>query len=168
MKKFSQAILAGLAVLAVPVLVRPALVSSALIPPALAAAATPTPDEAKALCLKAASYVAQHGLKAAHAAFDQEGAFYHGELYAGILDFKGNWLVYPPKPAAEGANMMGVRDADGNYVAREIVAMAQGKGEGWVKYRFLDPADHKIEAKMTYVKRVPGTDLLTYVGVYTP
>ena len=153
MKKTLQAALFSFAVLA-------------LAHPAVATDAAPVPDDAKALCLKAADYISAHGLAAARTAFDQQGEFYHGQLYAGVLDFKGHWLIYPPKPAAEGTNILGVRDSDGNYIAKEIVAVAENKGEGWVNYRFLNPAAHQIQPKVTYVKRVPGMNVLTYVGVY--
>lgn len=128
--------------------------------------AKPTQADAEALALKAAAFIQAHGIKQARAAFDKPGEFYHGELYAGVVDFTGNWVVYPPKPAAEGSNIFDVRDSDGKYLTREVIDTARKDGQGWVEYRWLNPAVNQIQPKITYVKLVPGTNLVTYVGIY--
>ena len=132
----------------------------------LSAADKPTADEAKALTLKAANLITSKGIDGARPAFHQEGEFKHGEIYVNVIDMDGKWLVYPPRPAGEGQSVINVKDADGKLLVQEIIKVAKEQGEGWVEYRWLNPASNKIEPKLSYVKRVPNADLITYVGIY--
>ncbi|HLN23172.1 MAG TPA: cache domain-containing protein [Patescibacteria group bacterium] len=133
--------------------------------PAVAAESV-TADQVKALTLKAAEVVAKDGLAKAHDLFSVEGEYKFGEIYVNVIDFEGVWKVYPPKPAGEGKSVLGVQDADGHFLVQEIVKTAKEKGEGWVEYRWQNPATNKIQPKVTYVKRVPGQDLAVYIGMY--
>lgn len=128
--------------------------------------AKPTQDEVQALTLKAADLVATKGLDAAAAVFNADGEFKHGEIYVNVIDMTGTWKVYPPRPAGVGQNVVNVKDPDGKFIVKDIIAVAADKGEGWVEYRWLNPATNKIAPKVTYVKRVPGQELIAYVGVY--
>ncbi|HLN25011.1 MAG TPA: cache domain-containing protein [Patescibacteria group bacterium] len=135
---------------------------------ALPACATdgPTQDQARILALRAANLIARQGLEKTHDLFERDGEFKHGEIYVGVIDFDGVWKVYPPRPTSEGKCVVTVTDADGHFLIQEIIAMAKDKGEGWVQYRWLNPATNRIQPKLTYVKRVPGVSLITYVGIY--
>ena len=126
----------------------------------------PTMDDAKALTLKAADLIAAKGLDEAAKAFNTDGDFKYGEIYVNVIDLDGVWKVYPPRPAGVGQNVSNVKDADGKFLVQDIIAVAKNQGEGWVEYRWLNPASNKIAPKVTYVKRVPGHDLITYVGIY--
>lgn len=141
------------------------LLAAGLAAPALAQG-KPTMEDAKALTLKAADLVAAKGLDEAAKAFNAEGEFKHGEIYVNVIDLDGVWKVYPPRPAGVGQSVLNVKDADGRFLVQDIIATAKGAGEGWVEYRWLNPASSKIEPKVTYVKRVPGQDLIAYVGIY--
>ncbi|MBP2301639.1 cache domain-containing protein [Azospirillum picis] len=128
--------------------------------------AKPTREEAKSVTLKAADLITQKGLEEAAKAFNAEGPFKHGELYVNVIDFAGVWKVYPPRPAGVGQSVINVKDPDGRFVVQDVLAVAKDKGEGWVEYRWLNPASNKIEPKVSYVKRIPGQDLVAYVGIY--
>ncbi|AWK87578.1 cache domain-containing protein [Azospirillum thermophilum] len=137
----------------------------------LAGAATaqdgkPTQEDAKAITLKAAELIAARGLDEAAKVFNADGEFKYGEIYVNVIDFAGTWKVYPPRPAGVGQSVINVKDPDGKYVVQDVLAVAKDKGEGWVEYRWLNPASNKIEPKVTYVKRVPGQELVAYVGIY--
>jgi signal transduction histidine kinase len=150
-------------------LVRQTAFAAAFVLAATAAAFAdekPTADEAKALTVKAVDLIAQKGVDGARAVFHEDGEFKHGEIYVNVIDMTGKWLVYPPRPAGEGQSVINVRDADGKPLVQDIIKVAQEKGEGWVEYRWLNPADNKIEPKVSYVKRVPNADLVAYVGIY--
>lgn len=134
--------------------------------PAGAQTAKPTLDDAKNLTLKAADLVVEKGLDEAAKVFNADGPFKYGEIYVTVIDFKGTWLVYPPRPAGAGKSVIDVKDADGVYIVKEVIKVAQEKGEGLVEYRWLNPVSNKIEPKVTYVKRIPGKELITYVGIY--
>lgn len=141
------------------------LVAGVLMTNAQAQTAKPTQDDAKALTLKAAEIVKAKGIDEAAKLFNQEGEFKYGEIYVTVIDIKGNWVVYPPKPAAVGNSILGFVDPDGKKIGEDIVAAGM-KGEGWVEYRWKNPVSNKIEPKVTFVKKIEGTDYLTYVGIY--
>lgn len=134
---------------------------------AAAQTAKPTLDDAKAITLKAADLVAAKGLDEAAKVFNVDGEFKFGEIYVNVIDTNGVWKVYPPRPAGVGQSVIAVKDPDGKLIVQEIIKVAgEGAGEGWVEYRWLNPASNKIEPKVTYVKRVAGQDLIAYVGIY--
>ncbi len=128
--------------------------------------AKPTQDDAKAVTLKAAELITAKGLDEAAKAFNADGEFKHGEIYVNVIDFTGIWKVYPPRPAGVGQSVINVKDPDGRLLVQDILAVAKDKGEGWVEYRWMNPASNKIEPKVTYVKRVPDQELVAYVGIY--
>jgi signal transduction histidine kinase len=140
--------------------------STMALPMARADDAKPTEDEAKAITLKAVDVIAQKGIDAARDAFHADGEFKHGEIYVNVIDSTGKWLVYPPKPTAEGQSVLNVKDADGKFLVQDIIKVATDTGEGWVNYRWMNPVAKQIQPKVTYVKRVPGQDLIAYVGIY--
>lgn len=134
--------------------------------PALAADQRPTPDQVRALTLKAAALVAAQGVDKVRETFHREGEFRFGEIYVNVIDANGTWLIYPPNPRNEGKSVLNVRDADGKLLVQEIIRVAQEKGEGWVEYQWLNPASNRIEPKMSYVKNVPERGAITYIGLY--
>ncbi len=131
-----------------------------------AAADKPTMEEVKAITLKAAALLAADGIDKAREAFHAEGAFRQGEIYVNVIDLNGTWLIYPPNPKNEGKSVLNVRDAEGKLLVQEIIKVAKSPGEGWVEYHWLNPATNTIQPKLSYVKMVPGRDVITYVGLY--
>lgn len=134
--------------------------------PAAAEEAKPTQEDAKSITIKAVDLIAAQGLDEAAKVFNAEGQFKHGEIYVNVIDFAGVWKVYPPRPAGAGQSVINVKDPDGRYIVQDVLAVAKDKGEGWVEYRWLNPASNRIEPKISYVKRVPGQELVAYVGIY--
>lgn len=67
--------------------------------------------------------------------------------------------------AEKGArkNPLDVPDADGKLFRHEMVAIANGKGKGWVDYKFRNPASGKVEAKTSYALRAGDVAL---AGIY--
>lgn len=128
----------------------------------------PTPLMVREITLRAAAVLAEEGVEAARRRFHAMGEFRFGEIYVNVIDLNGAWVIYPPAPRNEGKSVLNVTDSDGKLLVREIVKVAEDKGEGWVEYRWLNPATNRIEPKLTFVKRVPGKDLIAYVGLYRP
>lgn len=127
---------------------------------------TYTQEEAKALTLRAAELIHAKGLDNARTVLHEEGEFKHGELYVNVIDTAGTWLVYPPMPSGEGRNVLPVKDATGKLLVQDIITIARKQGEGWIEYRWMNPETKQIGPKVSYVKRVPGTELVVYVGIY--
>lgn len=130
------------------------------------AASKYTADDAKLLTQKAVALIQANGLDNARPILDAAGEYKHDELYVNVIDMAGTWRVYPPMPDGEGRSVVNVKDATGKFLVREIIKTATEQGEGWVEYRWLNPASNEIEPKISYLMRIPGTDLIAYVGIY--
>ncbi len=130
-----------------------------------AQAKKPTQDEVKAITVKAAEFVAAKGIDEAAKAFTTEGEFKFGEVYINVIDTQGTWVVFPPKPENKGKSVLNFIDEDGKELGKDILATGL-KGEGWTEYRWKNPATNTIQPKITYVKKVPGKDLIVYSGIY--
>lgn len=133
---------------------------------AVAEGQKPTQEDAKAITIKAVDLISAEGLDKAAQSFNVDGPFKFGEIYVNVIDFQGVWKVYPPRPTGVGQSVVNVKDPDGRFVVQDVLKVATGNGEGWTEYRWLNPATNKIEPKITYVKRVPGQELVAYVGIY--
>jgi hypothetical protein len=155
--------LAGVPAFALTAAFACALVISA---PARADQAKPTQEEVVALTRKAAAIVETQGIEAARELFNKTGEFKYGEIYVNVIDFKGTWLIYPPRPASVGHNVINLRDADGRSLIQDIVKVAREKDEGWTEYRWINPVSNKVEMKLTYVKRIADKDIAASIGIY--
>lgn len=147
------------AVLAVPALL-------ALAPATVRGQDKPTRDQAREVAERAARLLAAEGIDKARLTLSADGPFRFGEIYVNVIDLNGTWLIYPPNPRNEGKSVLNVRDVDGIFVVQDIIALARAKGEGWIDYRWLNPANNAIERKSSFVKLVPEIGVITYVGVY--
>lgn len=123
-------------------------------------------SEVKALTLKAVELIRQEGPEAAFARFNVAGEFKHDEIYVNVIDFDGAWRCYPPHPDWVGRSVLNVKDLDGRYLVQEILAAGIERGEGWVEYKWMNPATKSVQPKRTFVKRVPGKELVAYIGIY--
>jgi cytochrome c len=90
---------------------------------------------------------------------------YHDrDLYPFIYDMKGINVAHGARPALVGKNLIDLKDQDGKYLIREMVEIANGKGTGWVDYKWPNPITNKIEDKSSYVEKMG--DYFVGVGVY--
>ena len=121
-----------------------------------------TPDEAKAMALHAAAFLQQNGAEKAFPVFDApSGSFHDRDLYVMVYDSTGRNVAHGANHALIGKDLIGLKDTDGVYVVRAIVAV---KTEGWVDYRWPNPVSKKLAPKTTYVVRVGN--YLVGVGAY--
>lgn len=123
-------------------------------------------NDIRALTVKAVELIRQEGFEAASRRFNQTGEFKHGEIYVNVIDFEGVWLCYPPRPEWVGRSVLNVKDQDGRYLVQEILAAGIERGEDWVEYKWMNPATNTVQPKRTYVKRVPGKEMVAYIGIY--
>jgi cytochrome c len=91
-------------------------------------------------------------------------AYHDRDLYAFIYDMSGKCVAHGARPALIGKNLMGLKDQDGKYLIKEMVALAKGPGHGWVDYKWPNPITNKIENKSSYVEKMG--DYFVGVGVY--
>lgn len=115
------------------------------------AGAMGTPEEAKAMSLKARATVNELGLEQAFAAFaDPNGDFRDRDLYVFCIDMEGVLLSQPIKPELVGKNMYNFNKY-GDLLFQDMVALAKEAGAGWVDYRWPHPGTNEIRPKTSYI-----------------
>ena len=139
-------------------------VLSGLLMYSLPARAEPSARDAVALAEKGAQFMAAHGKQAVIERIKaRDPAWNDGELYLAMRDLTGITLAHPTL-ALIGKDLRNVPDADGKLFRHEMIAIANGKGKGWVDYKFKNPVSGKVEDKTTYVLRVG--DVALEAGIY--
>ncbi|MFN2183997.1 MAG: cache domain-containing protein [Anaerolineae bacterium] len=115
------------------------------------AGAMGTPDEAKALSLKAQAAVNEMGREQAFAAFaDPNGEFRDRDLYVFCIDMDGVLLSQPLKPELIGKNMYNFNKY-GDLLFQDMVTLAKSSGAGWVDYKWPYPGTEEIRQKTSYI-----------------
>ena len=121
-----------------------------------------TPDEAKAMAIKAAQYLNSVGSQTAFAAFDAKAGPWHDrDLYVFVLAPDATVLAHGGIAGYIGKSIASLKDVDGNSIAGLINAVPD---QGWADYKWQNPLTKAIEAKMSYSVKV-GDDHVV-VGAY--
>jgi signal transduction histidine kinase len=141
------------------------LLCAATLAPAWAAHSR---EDAVALVRRAAEFLHSHDRATAFAAFsDPNGAFRDGDLYLYVLDAADpglTMMAHGSNPSLIGRPQRDMVDADGyDFNARTIV-LANTQGEGWINYKWPNPATKKIAQKSSFFVKV-GT-LIVGAGIY--
>ena len=133
-----------------------------LFTPFVRAAGQATPDEAKAMAIKAAEYLKAVGPDKALPEFDaKDGPWHDRDLYITVQDSKGVMVAHGTMPAMIGKSMLDLKDVDGKPFNREIQAI---KDAGWVEFKWQNPLTKAVETKTAYEVRVD--DYIVGVGAY--
>jgi two-component system, NarL family, sensor kinase len=74
-------------------------------------------------------------------------------------------LVHPRQPDLVGTNLWNMRDSDGTYVIRELIARAK-EGGGFQRYLWPKPSTGKIERKLGYSVELPRWGWMLGTGIY--
>jgi cytochrome c len=126
------------------------------------AAGQATPDEAKAMAIKAADYLKSAGPETAFAAFDgKSGPWHDRDLYVTVLDQTGVVMAHGNNAGLIGKSVLELKDVDGKPFIREFVAV---KDAAWVNYKWQNPLTKGVEPKTQYNVRVG--DYTVGVGAY--
>ena len=138
-----------------------ALAASALLPGARAA----TPEEAKAFSERASAFIKEVGEEKAFAEFSRrDGRFVDGELYVYCFDRDGNSKAHGGNPALVGRNLLHIKDPDGREPVKLIVSKGFDEGQGWVDFKWPNPATKRIQDKTAWIIRT--NDVVCGVGYY--
>ncbi|UHD15379.1 response regulator [Thiocapsa bogorovii] len=134
--------------------------------PSKAVGGSALPADARALVQNAAAYADVHGREALlQALHEPNGPFHRGDLYAFAYDLDMTFLAHPVKPELVGQNWIDRPDRDGGTLFRkEIQRIALSEGSGWVAYEYVNPVNHRVEPKTTFVQRVG--DIIVCAGAY--
>jgi len=139
------------------------LVTMLLAAPMANAADQATPDEAKAMAIKAVEYLKSAGPEKAFAEFDaKDGRWHDRDLYVTVLDSNGVAVAQGNNPGLVGKSVIDLRDVDGKSFAREMIAV---KDASWVNFKWQNPVTKAVEPKTSYEVRVG--EYVVGVGAYS-
>ncbi len=134
-----------------------------ILAPAADATEFGTRPEAVAMVKRVQAKVKKDGLDATIRAINSGSKeFNDGDLFAFIADFDGFNRANAKTPAVTGKNLLDLKDQDGKFLTRDLIAIAKGPGSGWYDYRWLNPVTKTIDEKSSYIERI---DEKHYVGV---
>jgi hypothetical protein len=133
-----------------------------LLAPAVYAAGQATPDDAKAMAIKAAEYLKSAGPDKAFPEFDaKDGPWHDRDLYVTVQDSNGVMVAHGTNAGLIGKPMLDLRDVDGKAFNREIHEI---KDTGWVNFKWQNPLTKAVEPKTMYEVRVG--EYIVGVGAY--
>jgi cytochrome c len=125
-----------------------------------------TLEDAKAMAIKAASFVKANGPEKGLAEIGNvKGQFVKGDLYVTCQDINGVVRANPMAPTLVGQNHTELKDPNGKFFVKEMIEAAK-KGGDWVSYVWTNPATKKVQPKKAWVQRVEGTELYTLCGIF--
>lgn len=138
----------------------------AIASPAQAANEFGSKDEAVAMVKRVQAEFKKDGADATFKAVSDKSVkeFHDRDLYPFIYDMSGKCVAHGARAALIGKNLIDLKDQDGKFLIREMVAMAKGPGSGWIAYKWPNPINNKIEDKLSYVEKMG--DYFVGVGVY--
>jgi cytochrome c len=115
------------------------------------AAGQATPDEAKAMAVKAAEYLKASGPEKAFPEFNaKDGPWHDRDLYV-IVSRDGVVVAHGTNPGLIGKSVLDLRDVDGKLFVREANQITDA---GWVNYKWQNPVTKVVEPKAQYYIRV--------------
>jgi cytochrome c len=124
-----------------------------------------TKEDAKAWVEEAKNFYSTSGKRIALAEFtNPKGGFVNDELYIFVLGSKGTMLAHGVNENFVGEEFIHLKDADGKHFIKEIVSAANGKGSGWIEYKWFHPLTKERLPKTVYFEKVD--DLIICSGVY--
>jgi cytochrome c len=138
------------------------LASALLAAPVAFAAGQATPDEAKAMAIKAADYLKANGPEKTLAEFSAKDSIWHDrDLYVTVQDSKGVMVAHGTNAGLIGRAVLDLKDVDGKPFNREFQAI---QGAAWISYKWQNPTTKAVEAKTMYGVRVG--EYVVGVGAY--
>lgn len=126
-----------------------------------------TADQAKALADRALAHIKAAGIDKASEDFTaKDGKWQDRDLYVFVQKMDGTMVAHGGNKGLVGKNHFELKDANGKLFVQEVIAVAKNKGTGWVDYMWTSPVTKKVEAKSSYIARIPGYDGYVGVGIY--
>ncbi len=89
--------------------------------------------------------------------------------YLTVISPEPKMLMHPIKPEMDGKNLSDFKDPAGNYLFRDMAAVANGAGEGWVEYVWSKPGhpdQSEVFPKGSYVSTYKPWNWIIVNGVY--
>ena len=127
----------------------------ALLVGAYSAVAGDSAEDSQIFVDKTVDYFAANGAEATIAAVNAGGGFHQGELYVFIIGPDGTNLANAADRTNVGKDARLLQDSDGKFYGVELIERATAEG-AWVDYKRVNPANGKIEPKMSWVRKIEG------------
>jgi len=122
-------------------------------------------EEAKAFVQKAIAFYKKTGKAIAMAEFtNPKGPFIQGDMYVFVLNLKGTLLAHGVNEKYIGKDFIDVKDSDGRSFVKEIVDVANAKGQGIADYKWYNPKTKEDLQKEVYFEKVD--DVIICSGIY--
>lgn len=127
-----------------------------------------TEKEALAMLDRGIAYIKAHGTEEAFKAFTDlnNKEFHDRDLYLYAYDFKGFNVAHGTNKLMVGKNFMEMKDAAGKTWLPEMIEIAKTQGSGSLDFMWNNPETKKIQAKIGYIKKIPGQDMFLGTGIY--
>jgi signal transduction histidine kinase len=94
------------------------------------------------------------------------GPLRKGALYCFAMDFKGRMIAHPVQEDLRSQDAWELQDAKGKFITQDFIKVAKEQGQGWSEYWWMRVNETAPTLKKTYIKRVPGEDILVGAGYY--
>ncbi|MCD6388021.1 MAG: cache domain-containing protein [Desulfobulbaceae bacterium] len=93
--------------------------------------------------------------------FEQQRGYYF------ISRLDGVTLLFPSKPEIEGINLINVQDAHKQFIAQDLITIAEQSGEGYYEYHWTKPdAEGNEFRKISFIKLFEPYDWFIGSGLY--
>ncbi len=89
---------------------------------------------------------------------------YEKDQYFWVNDMSGAMLMHPTSPKLNGTNVLGMRDAAGAPLFKDMIDVVSSQGGGL--YRYYWPPGATAQLKQSYVKGISGWNWVIGSGVY--
>jgi signal transduction histidine kinase len=123
--------------------------------------------EAKQMVQQAVDHIKDVGPAKAFEDFSTPGGKWHNkDIYLFCYKMDGTNVCHGANKALIGKNLFDLKTADGQFLIRGLIDIAQAKGSGWIDYQWPHPQTKKTESKRAYVMKIPGYDGLVGAGCY--
>ncbi len=126
-----------------------------------AAAGQATPEEARAMALRAADFLRANGPAKAWTAFSTGPEFHDRDLYVWVLDIDCTVMAHGASPVLIGKRLCGLQDVDGKPFNWE---MSNVTDRAWIDYKWQNPITKEVRPKTAYAVRVG--EYIIGVGAY--
>ena len=98
---------------------------------------------------------------------DPKGPFVWKDSYVFLMNLEGKMLAHPMQPElTKLPHCLLLTDPTDKALFVSFVNLAKTVGHGWVEYMWPRPGQKWPSKKITYIYRVPNTDLFVGAGVY--
>lgn len=127
-----------------------------------------TKDECVTKCHEAAALLSSRSLEdCMNLIGDPLGDFVWKDSYVFLMDLEGKMLAHPIKPElTKKKHVLLETDPLDKALFVHFVNLGRNVGHGWIEYMWPKPGKTTPSKKITYIYRVPDTNLIVGAGVY--